>query len=180
MEHFNPRSRTGSDGGWIGSHGAAPQTISIHAPAQGATGSSRNSAPPGRTISIHAPAQGATVWKMMCNVKKLNFNPRSRTGSDYAASLGFYRQYISIHAPAQGATGYATTLAAAILISIHAPAQGATLYDPVEHLEGHISIHAPAQGATSPVHGEEIGDHHFNPRSRTGSDRSVPRIAFPV
>ena len=77
--HFNPRPRAGGDplGGII----APDESISIHAPAQGATLRACSS-PFSRTISIHAPAQGATqAWKP------------SRTAST-----------ISIHAPAQGAT----------------------------------------------------------------------------
>ena len=59
------------------------ERISIHAPAQGATGSEVGT---GRqiAISIHAPAQGAT----------------------FSARMGDCEKHISIHAPAQGATGF--------------------------------------------------------------------------
>ena len=56
--YFNPRSREGSD--IDHQHLAVALTISIHAPAKGATlkrlGSNRC-----RVISIHAPAKGATA-----------------------------------------------------------------------------------------------------------------------
>ncbi len=99
--YFNPRSREGSDD--------APETvyfvreISIHAPAKGATqnsegltdhvgisihapakGATRGTAPisGGIQISIHAPAKGATRQKLQTLLCTLNFNPRSREGSD--------------------------------------------------------------------------------------------------
>ena len=79
-----------------------------------------------------------------------------------------------------------------VKISIHAPARGATLSCGLWAILIIISIHAPARGATSKAeakryielfqstlpHGERpIADKrnscqiHFNPRSRTGSDR---------
>ena len=77
--YFNSRSRTGSDRGAL--HHKSWAVISIHAPAQGATGKNVQLARV-LEISIHAPAQGATP----------------------ALPGGLNRQKISIHAPAQGAT----------------------------------------------------------------------------
>mgnify|MGYP000895443751 CR=1 FL=1 len=79
-----------------------------------------------------------------------NFNPRSREGSDldFVCVLG-YVQLISIHAPAKGATTISEyTTAWRKAISIHAPAKGAT--DPAGSRSRaySISIHAPAKGAT--------------------------------
>ena len=56
-------------------------TISIHAPAKGAT---RQPRPLGKFkgISIHAPAKGATDFLQNNPVCSENFNPRSREGSD--------------------------------------------------------------------------------------------------
>ena len=102
----------------------------------------------------------------------MNFNPRSREGSDRAASSNKEKRYqISIHAPARGATHsvafsvfslpFQSTLprgerhifdgqtAKEVLISIHAPARGATIFDGQTAKEVLISIHAPARGATS-------------------------------
>ena len=100
-----------------------------------------------QTISTHAPAQGATFPYLWEQLNGKDFNPRSRTGSDYAASLGFYRQYISTHAPAQGATESRRRMKAAKVFQPTLP-----------HRE------RPAQ------QGPAGGRHHFNPRSRTGSD----------
>jgi len=56
--NFNPRSRGGSDAGWA----YVPQgdTISIHAPAEGAT-QFLVAFIQKLLISIHAPAEGATA-----------------------------------------------------------------------------------------------------------------------
>ena len=83
--YFNPRSREGSDYGR--SQGGRIKTISIHAPAKGATAEGVVEILTYR-ISIHAPAKGATE----------HYFPRL-----------FLRQ-ISIHAPAKGATADAAML----------------------------------------------------------------------
>ena len=59
--------------------------------------------------------------------KSLDFNPRSREGSDGGPCQGFPRyHHISIHAPARGATVALQPLFEWFWISIHAPARGAT------------------------------------------------------
>ena len=77
--HFNPRSREGSDD--CVKQYDRHESISIHAPAKGATVTPADGWVKG-LISIHAPAKGATL-------------SRSRT-----CDAG----KISIHAPAKGAT----------------------------------------------------------------------------
>ena len=59
-------------------------------------------------------------------------------------------------------------------ISIHAPAKGATNF--VNYFYGMkvISIHAPAKGATLFIVYKIKVIKYFNPRSREGSDISVP------
>ena len=58
------------------------------------------------TISIHAPARGATPVSAVCGMVH-HFNPRSRTGSDQCFDSRWMQFHISIHAPARGATaGY--------------------------------------------------------------------------
>ena len=101
--HFNPRSREGSDAGLIKIN--CTSSISIHAPAKGATCAKSSRFSTVICISIHAPAKGAT--------------------------FGFHNQaarsHISIHAPAKGATGAESKQRGEIAISIHAPAKGATM-----------------------------------------------------
>ena len=56
-------------------------------------------------ISIHAPARGATQSQHRPTAERLDFNPRSREGSDDVLYYsGTVYNYISIHAPARGAT----------------------------------------------------------------------------
>ncbi len=126
----------------------------------------------------------------------LNFNPRSREGSDRSETLLPLASSISIHAPAKGATngriGKGTDHSnfnprsregsdpdrsfclCNNRISIHAPAKGATGYIVKFFHAIHISIHAPAKGATQVLaEGVETRE-DFNPRSREGSDCNFP------
>ena len=57
-----------------------------------------------QTISIHAPARGATAWRRGNMPLLLNFYPRSRKGSDEGSLIVPFCINISIHAPARGAT----------------------------------------------------------------------------
>ena len=61
--------------------GHPEELISIHAPVKGATTSPQDVAKAMR-ISIHAPVKGATIYSSMCKQRRMNFNPRSREGSD--------------------------------------------------------------------------------------------------
>ena len=145
--------------------------ISIHAPAKGATFDARRYAPAGK-ISIHAPAKGATVEEINDYFPLVDFNPRSREGSDAALWWITRQGRISIHAPAKGATipSFAVTLVpfdfnprsregsdiirwklweGLTWISIHAPAKGATEQLHEGQVITGISIHAPAKGATA-------------------------------
>ena len=122
--YFNPRSREGSDSeaDYTQNEDYVFQStlprrerharslipclhhlISIHAPAKGATGQQRLSAPE-TCISIHAPAKGATYQHRSLPTLQGNFNPRSREGSDEAENGKQALELISIHAPAKGAT----------------------------------------------------------------------------
>ena len=76
-------------------HGERPESVeglkrmvsvSIHAPAWGATKSFRNSSR-SWSVSIHAPAWGATGNEVAVKSSIEGFNPRSRMGSD-AGKLG--------------------------------------------------------------------------------------------
>ena len=77
-----------------------------------------------------------------------NFNPRSREGSDLLKRRRRQEDPISIHAPAKGATALSQIFALYPMISIHAPAKGAT--------RSSSSVFADCKD--------------FNPRSREGSD----------
>ena len=89
----------------------------------------------------------------MCSTRitliMINFNPRSREGSDNIVVKIDEIQKISIHAPARGATKYSYAKTVAQAISIHAPARGATRFLYFNISSAEISIHAPARGATN-------------------------------
>ena len=87
---------------------------------------------------------------LMSSLTQLNFNPRSRKGSDEDCMQNIEAILsISIHAPARGATFEGVDLETMQRISIHAPARGATAkaFDTLD--VSTISIHAPARGATA-------------------------------
>ena len=123
-------------------------------------------------ISIHAPAWGATHHRPPGHLRQMNFNPRSRMGSDHITDLHrCIHSCISIHAPAWGATKINRILEIFVSISIHAPAWGATAAASLI-----VSLH-PIFQSTLP-HGERLpfvlccfpNRYYFNPRSRMGSD----------
>ena len=105
--HFNPRSREGSDYFPLYTFFLPPlfqstlprrerllqsrkhgnyTTISIHAPAKGATCDGVDNVIHD-IISIHAPAKGATAVRELSIAIQLHFNPRSREGSDIMAEV---------------------------------------------------------------------------------------------
>ena len=209
---FNPRSREGSDG--FPAKGIcrirrfqstlprrerhnslywsfANSTVSIHAPAKGATSHADRTPGPAEfqstlprrerhvqkmhklganIVSIHAPAKGATCLYGRAGI----------------------RNEVSIHAPAKGATFMGYPRSFFCTVSIHAPAKGATLFTPATISGFCVSIHAPAKGATPFLAvgrisvrfqstlprrerrerhaGKRKNKHGFNPRSREGND----------
>ena len=143
---FNPRSREGSDpGADILIQGC---TISIHAPARGATfrpwetrrilwhfnprsreGSDcRSSFESVWTVANFNPRsrEGSDAAHPPHRAASTDFNPRSREGSDPGLAPVEIVFTISIHAPARGATGFIARFYRPKSISIHAPARGAT------------------------------------------------------
>ena len=167
-------------------------SISIHAPAKGAT---RTTTPPCLLIiSIHAPAKGATStsttvycsfsfqstlprrerrverWRYL--LLAAYFNPRSREGSD-VDQLIYVDQIlsISIHAPAKGATACIWRLTGGRLYFNPRSREGSDALRRYQRgLHNPISIHAPAKGATVKPGRYLITFSDFNPRSREGSD----------
>ena len=92
--------------------------------------------------------KGATIAQPLSWATSINFNPRSREGSDEKLNQTTTGLLISIHAPVKGATSILENIIIIFPISIHAPVKGATLADIVESWAREISIHAPVKGAT--------------------------------
>ena len=121
---FNPRSREGSD---------------LMCPAIRFS----------RSISIHAPAKGATARCIRRLVLRQFQSTLPRRERQVRTLKTFLHGAISIHAPAKGATSkLQENRSIAGYISIHAPAKGATMEVGKGKNDGKISIHAPAKGAT--------------------------------
>ncbi len=128
-------------------------------------------------VSIHAPAWGATASGTVTPIASASFNPRSRVGSD-RPRLQFLKQFVrvSIHAPAWGATVPATKhIHIGTSVSIHAPAWGAT---PKKTFATSKKCSFQSTLPRGERH-QATGIQHrpnpcFNPRSRVGSDFSVP------
>ena len=173
----------------------------------------------GGTISIHAPAKGATIQPFWTAERSPVFQstlprrerrdiprPRLRRDTRFQSTLprrerpiitglvtlvvlfqstlprrerrlsGRHppgHRGISIHAPAKGATYSRSFGRPPDNISIHAPAKGATRQIPGQIVQHSISIHAPAKGATRLRRSGQAPAGYFNPRSREGSDGSM-------
>ena len=101
---FNPRTRVGCD--WTGGprpkscgrfQSTHPRGVRLLTFTGRITGE--------ETVSIHAPAWGATRWRAGADRPPRGFNPRTRVGCDAGLSgLGLVFLLVSIHAPAWGAT----------------------------------------------------------------------------
>ena len=100
------------------------------------------------TISIHAPARGATFSISPFDVAAKFQSTLPRGERRCSTIIPGKHTVISIHAPARGATFGTAAVALFIAISIHAPARGATFRSSWNVRSVQISIHAPARGAT--------------------------------
>ena len=78
------------------------------------------------TISIHAPARGATLTTFATRLYPCISIHAPARGATGCQIHGFYNILISIHAPARGATSDRSQTEKVGNISIHAPARGAT------------------------------------------------------
>ncbi len=143
---FNPRPREGGD--ITETYTYETESVSIHAPARGATGKESLPRRHGE-VSIHAPARGATRLQ-------------------HALAL---QVVVSIHAPARGATKMQRLHEQLLWVSIHAPARGATFLPSLFQPGEQVSIHAPARGATRFRTEFLCPLFRFNPRPREGGDQ---------
>ena len=122
--------------------------VSIHAPAWGAT-KQNFSRIISLGVSIHAPAWGATGTPELAHKVKLNFNPRSRVGSDeYDWFFRYASEIFQSTLPRGERHAAANTKSPAKIFQ-------STLPRGERHCSTSISTIAS----------------NFNPRSRVGSDR---------
>ena len=138
--------------------------------------------------------QGERPFLLITPLHLLNFNPRSRKGSDaerWIKCVGITS--ISIHAPARGATSRYPSIKIRAANFNPRSRKGSDRYlkciwmiitkfqstlpqgerpimGPFSALASGISIHAPARGATRGYGDDLVIKQDFNPRSRKGSD----------
>ena len=144
---FNPRSRGGAT--TCISNFSRTKTVSIHAPAGGATAETIHEAARASRFNPRSRG-GATRWWRCISYAILGFNPRSRGGSDIPLRYGM-------------ADGEA--------VSIHAPAGGATFsIRPKELISIRFQSTLPRGERQEGEHGTFSKRGSFNPRSRGGSD----------
>ena len=168
---FNPRTRVGCDRGFETC--TCPNTVSIHAPAWGATNAFAFRAYNYIWFQSTHP-RGVRLLALVSLRPMQRFNPRTRVGCDLAAAFSSpCRKLVSIHAPAWGATHYqrpgkegqtmfqsthprgvrpstsSATRTTARFQSTHP--RGVRHPPPQGTRHPHaVSIHAPAWGATQP------------------------------
>ena len=110
--------------------------------------------------------------------KTLNFNPRSREGSDPADTVPRFPQDYFNPRSREGSDAITLTITLDLAISIHAPAKGATFSADI------IPITAPYFNPRSREGSDKLNFQYpvylkyFNPRSREGSD--IIRNCIPV
>ena len=126
-----------------------------------------------QTISIHAPARGATALDSLRN-RKIKFQSTLPRGERRGGASDTYDvMAISIHAPARGATR--NEFEARINAVFQSTLPRGERHSPthVNPPRQYISIHAPARGATRLCRIFFLRSRNFNPRSREGSDACV-------
>ena len=144
---FNPRPRAGGDFGHIAWD--KYRKVSIHAPARGATISTRER-PRNSRVSIHAPARGATM-----SISTKPPFPRFQS------------------TPPRGGRPLMSARCGPSFCFNPRPRAGGDLDDLAFRVGGKVSIHAPARGATSPPPVGSLVSSGFNPRPRAGGDLTM-------
>ena len=165
---FNPRPRVGGDAAPCTAAGV-PASVSIHAPAWGATALPTQRAASAIEFQSTPPRGGRRPIARCWTTSTSCFNPRPRVGGDRGAAerSGWI---VSIHAPAWGATVDASASHADWFQSTP-PRGGRRSSHRRSPRSAGVSIHAPAWGATS---SRQVGARRmracFNPRPRVGGD----------
>ena len=150
---FNPRPRVGGD--------ASSRTVIAGA----------------RSVSIHAPAWGATTGPSCQASAPPGFNPRPRVGGD--ASREPSRDPASMFQstpPRGGRRSGRSTLLHELVSFQSTPPRGGRPMSAVESWPAAtmVSIHAPAWGATGDSRASAWTRSGFNPRPRVGGDLRMP------
>ena len=121
--------------------------VSIHAPARGATNGGETNMYPDWFQSTHP--HGVRPPGKHSITETGSFNPRTRTGCDFKASVIFLHLPLSFNPRTRtGCDACQRRILPHTEVSIHAPARGATSASNPKIGLRIVSIHAPARGAT--------------------------------
>ena len=173
--YFNPRSREGSDFSSLSSKVSFTTDFNPRS-REGSDFCRQFSSSILLQFQSTLPRRERPVNVDYCNCNYHHFNPRSREGSDlFHISLDgeFYKFQSTL--PRRERPQARADREQLSDISIHAPAKGATAKAEYLTRTFDISIHAPAKGATISRLPASFFLIHFNPRSREGSDRDLPK-----
>ncbi len=167
--YFNPRSREGSDPFsqvWQ-NQGRSFQSTLPRRERRGRV----QAICPRDTISIHAPAKGATAYRAIVNFYVVNFNPRSREGSDGFLVQASHREGRNFNPRSREGSDHTAGpfYCRPCLFQSTLPRRERQLILVILKTL-YISIHAPAKGATRGSTCQSFLSFYFNPRSREGSD----------
>ena len=125
------------------------------------------------SISIHAPARGATRTANRLATALMHFNPRTREGCDFGifTSVNWLFAFQSTHP--RGVRRHSNPPdPAPSPISIHAPARGATLKQATQQIwDGIFQSTHPRGVRQRAANGPQTRAQYFNPRTREGCDR---------
>ncbi len=143
-------------------------SVSIHAPARGATKVRGSIQRKGTFQSTHP--HGVRHTRVTISAGNESFNPRTRTGCDYCIIKIKTGLFCFNPRTRTGCDWELPTETAIFRVSIHAPARGATNLPFLINNLPSVSIHAPARGATCIAARSACSVHCFNPRTRTGCD----------
>ena len=144
VRRFNSRARMGRDARGLAT--ATTRSVSIHAPAWGATGLC---AAGGEALAFQfTRPHGARPKTAFHTSFWSSFQFTRPHGARHGVDLLLLEADVSIHAPAWGATLGRRNASFQGRVSIHAPAWGATPGRHVPPPLRRVSIHAPAWGAT--------------------------------
>ena len=170
--NFNPRTRKGCDQRRHQTQGLISAFQSTHP--QGVRQGLYYIGEVTDSISIHAPARGATTSGAYSPMLSSNFNPRTRKGCDKHVISGVS---ILLHfnpRTRKGCDVEQRTVKEAKHISIHAPARGATAKMGSAALPSRYFNPRTRKGCDIPITVLFRRASHFNPRTRKGCDVGTP------
>ncbi len=150
---FNPRSRAGSDG--IESLTCQRLTMFQSTLPRGERHRIGYSSTRLSTVSIHAPARGATASIVITSAQHACFNPRSRAGSDHidVVHRAVHAEFQSTLPRGERRAASCTVIVASACFNPRSRAGSDRMLCRNRFIAVHVSIHAPARGATSCVAG---------------------------